>query len=65
MSLRELRKNKGLSQVELSEISGIRQSTLSQYENGSRKPSMSKAKKLADALNMSLDDIFLLLNISK
>lgn len=64
MSLRELRKSKGLSQIELSKLSGIRQSTISQYENGSRKPSMSKAKKLADALSVTLDDIFLLLNIS-
>jgi len=64
MSLREARKERGLSQVDLVKISGIRQSTLSQYENGQRLPTIGNAKKLADALGMTVDEIFLLLNIS-
>lgn len=58
MTLKELREKKGMSQAELSETVGLKQSTISQYENGSRMPPMTKAKKIADALGVSLDDFF-------
>lgn len=58
MTLKELRVNKGLSQVELGNKVGLKQTTISQYENGSRKPPLSMAKKLSDALGVTLDDIF-------
>lgn len=64
MSLRSIRKSNKMSQIELAEKSGIKQSTISQYECGSRKPSIKNAKRLADALGISLDEIFLLFNIS-
>jgi transcriptional regulator with XRE-family HTH domain len=56
MTLKELREEKGMSQTELANIVGLKQTTISQYENGSRSPKMSVAKKLSDALGISLDD---------
>lgn len=44
MTLKQLRVNKGLSQVELGNQVGLKQTTISQYENGSRKPPLSMAK---------------------
>ena len=35
MTLKQLRVNKGLSQVELGNQVGLKQTTISQYENGS------------------------------
>lgn len=58
MTLKQLRTNKGLSQVELGQKAGLKQTTISQYENGSRKPSLPMAKKLSDALGVTIDDIF-------
>ncbi len=56
MTLKEFREEKGLSQTELGNRVGLKQSTISQYEKGSRRPNLSMAKKLADALEISLDD---------
>ena len=56
MTLKQLRVNKGLSQVELGNQVGLKQTTISQYENGSRKPPLSMAKKLSVALDVTLDD---------
>lgn len=58
MTLKQLRVKKGLSQIELGNKVGLKQTTISQYENGSRKPPLPMAKKLADALEVTLDDIF-------
>lgn len=56
MTLKELREGKGMSQTELAAQVGLKQTTISQYEKGSRKPDLAKAKKLSDALGISLDD---------
>lgn len=58
MTLKQFRENKGLSQTELGNIVGLKQTTISQYESGSRKPNLAIAKKLSDALEISLDDFF-------
>ena len=58
MTLKQLRAKKGLSQTELGHKTGLKQTTISQYENGSRKPSLSIAKRLSDALGVTIDDIF-------
>ena len=60
MTLKQLRESKGISQTQLANLVGLKQTTISQYENGSRKPNLNKAKKIADALNISLDDFFCL-----
>ena len=56
MTLKEFREKKGLSQTELADRVGLKQTTISQYENGSRRPNLVIAKKLSDALEISLDD---------
>lgn len=58
MTLKQLRESKGFSQTELAEHVGLKQTTISQYESGFRKPSLLIAKKLADVLEVSLDDFF-------
>ncbi len=56
MTLKEFREKQGLSQTELAGLVGLKQTTISQYESGSRRPNLSMAKKLSDALGISLDD---------
>lgn len=46
------RKQKNITQKELSEITGITQSDISKLENGSANPSLQTLKKLADGLGM-------------
>lgn len=58
MTLKQFREKKGMSQTELGNKVGLKQTTISQYENGSRKPNLAMAKKLADALEISLDELF-------
>jgi len=57
--IREFRKRKGLRQIDLARMVGIFQSELSEIERGLRKPSVYLAKKIAKALGVSLDDLFL------
>lgn len=45
MTLKEFREQKGLSQTELANRVGLKQTTISQYENGFRRPNLSMAKK--------------------
>ena len=59
------REELGLTQQELAQIVGLSQETISQYEIGSRTPNIITAKKIADALNVSLDNIFFGNSISK
>lgn len=53
--LRELRKNRKLTLRELSEKINLRANTLSQFENGKRKPSIESLNTLADFFNVSVD----------
>lgn len=56
MTLKEIRKRRGLSQTELANLVGLKQTTISQYENGSRKPDLATAVKMASSLDIPLDD---------
>lgn len=49
------RKRKGMSQKELADKVGIIYVTIGRYERGEIKPSIDVAKKIADALDVSLD----------
>ena len=49
------RKEKKLSQAELGKLSGINGDIIGKYERDEMKPSIEKAKKLADALDVTLD----------
>lgn len=55
------RENKGLTQKQLSEITGIAIPNISQMENGSRKIGKVNAKKLAVALDCDVSDFFMYL----
>ena len=50
-----IRKQKKLSQAELGKRSGINCDIVGKYERNEMKPSIETAKKLADALEVSLD----------
>jgi transcriptional regulator with XRE-family HTH domain len=49
------RKEKKLSQADLGKLSGINGDIIGKYERDEMKPSIETAKKLADALSVSLD----------
>lgn len=53
--LRAIREGKGLSQTDLAEKSGLQPSAVSHFETGRRSPSFDNLRKLADALDVSID----------
>ncbi|MEA5512096.1 helix-turn-helix transcriptional regulator [Crocosphaera sp. UHCC 0190] len=55
--LQRLRKSKGLSQEELSLLSGLDRTFISRLEGGQRQPTISTVIKLAEALNVSAASI--------
>lgn len=50
----DARIKQNITQVELSKRTGITQADISRIENGTRNPSLSMVKKLADGLGMQL-----------
>lgn len=50
-----VRKQKNMSQAELGKLSGVNGDIVGKYERDEMKPSIETAKKLADALEVSLD----------
>ena len=57
--VRRIRKEKGMTLVKLSELSGVSVGYLCHLEKGSRKnPSIDIMEKIAKALNKSLTEIF-------
>jgi transcriptional regulator with XRE-family HTH domain len=50
-----VRKQKKMSQAELGKLSGVNGDIVGKYERDEMKPSIETAKKLADALEISLD----------
>ena len=59
LTLREQIKKKHLSQLELSKISGVRASTLHDYAYGAIPRGLINMVKLADTLEISLDELIL------
>lgn len=55
--LREWRRYRGYSQLQLAKKSGIRQSTISGIEQG-KSPRLDTARAIADALDCDIDDLF-------
>ncbi len=55
--LKELRKERGYTQVKMQMLTGIDQSDYSKIENGKRYLSFEQCIKVADALNTSMDYI--------
>ena len=56
-SLSRILNNRGMSQADLCRISGVATSAMSRYLSGDSDPSLSKAIAMADALQISLDEL--------
>ena len=59
-AIRFVRLSLGIDQTTLCNISHVSDSYLSMIENGLRKPSLETIKRLADAMNVSLTLLFML-----
>lgn len=57
MHLRILRVMARLTQAEAAAMAGVTQAALSDWENGKYKPSPTAREKLANAYNVSLEDL--------
>ena len=55
MRLKEIRKNKGISQLKLAMDLNTNQNTISRYETGEREPGITELIKIADYFNVSID----------
>lgn len=53
--LQQMRKKRNLNQEELAQKSKLASTAISHFESGSRKPSFENLRKLADALEVSID----------
>ena len=55
MRLKELRKNRGITQLKLSMDLSISQNTISRYDTGAREADYSTLIRIADYFNVSID----------
>lgn len=55
MRLKQLRKAKGISQLNLAMHLNTNQNTISRYETGEREPAINELIKIADFFNVSVD----------
>ena len=55
MRLKEIRKQKGISQLNLALDLNMSQNTISRYETGEREPGINELIKIADYFNVSVD----------
>ena len=55
MRLKELRKQKGISQLKLAMELNTNQNTISRYETGEREPGIKELIRIADYFNVSVD----------
>ena len=58
-NLEQLRKEKGINQMELAEILKVSRQTISSLENGRYNPSIILAFKIAEYFNKKIEDIFI------
>lgn len=56
-AIKEERQKAGLTQTELSSLSGVAQGKISEYEAGTSLPRVDSALKIAKALNKKVDDL--------
>ncbi len=55
MRLKEIRKQKNISQIKLALDLNTNQNTISRYETGEREPGLKELIKIADYFNVSVD----------
>lgn len=58
MRITYLRKERGMSQLDLSVETGLSKSYLSDLENGRRNPSVLTCQRIASCLNIPLEELF-------
>ncbi len=56
--LKSIRKEKKITQLELSKMTGITRSSIAQYETDTYQPDLEKIEKFATVLNVSISDFF-------
>lgn len=59
LNIKYLRKKAGLKQYELANLVGVTQSKICEYENGNKSPSVHRLPKIADALGVEINDLFI------
>lgn len=59
-AIKEIRKEKGMSQREFASASGLTQTSLSQIESGLKRPNPGSLKKICDTLGISETVLYLL-----
>ncbi len=64
-SLETIRRENNLSHNEIADLSGISRSFYTLIENGNRTPSIGVAKKISLALDLTLDEFFNALEVTK
>ena len=57
MLIEAMRKRKRMTQTELAIAVGVTQPSISDYDSGKKRPTIDTAKKLADALGCTVDDL--------
>ena len=57
-NLKKLRKERNLKQIDLAKKIGVTRQSMSYYELGISRPSLDNAKKIADILDCTIEDIF-------
>ena len=55
--LKKYREEKGLTQAQLSELAGITTRQIQNYEGGKARPRLDAAEKIANALNITTDEL--------
>ena len=63
--LANIRHAKGMLQKDVAKAAGVTRSFYTLVENGTRTPSLQVAKFMADALGLSLDEFFYMLEITE
>ena len=58
MRVRYLRKQKGMSQLELSLDSGVNKNYISDLERGDRNPTLVVLERIANSLDVTLEELF-------
>ena len=56
-NLRTIRKERGMTQGQLSEATGIHKITISKYESGKVDPTLTSAERIATALGVTINDL--------
>lgn len=57
VKLAQVRKAKGMTQAQLSAVSGVHRVTIARYECGMCSPNLATIERLADALGVPIDEI--------